>query len=217
MRLGWVLGADAPHRINRIHGEWRWRHNFGTGDMGNDSIHDLDIGRWGLGVDVHPTVTLGGKELFDGQEFPATQTVIFEWPSSAGQGVKKQLIFEKQRRDPVRNGRRKRRRRHTRHDDRRQRSGLGVFMASNQGTGDDAGQVQPALPSAQFLRMHPQQGPSQRRISRLATFDTLKHLGNIATAFAASISMASGRSVQRPASGAHGARISRALARPRDV
>ena len=30
---------------------WRWWYDFGTGDMGNDGVHDIDIARWGLGVD----------------------------------------------------------------------------------------------------------------------------------------------------------------------
>ena len=65
--------------------------------MGNDGVHDLDIGRWGLGVETHPSsvTALGGKYFFDDdQEFPDTQTVIFEWPAVGKEGRKKQLIFE---------------------------------------------------------------------------------------------------------------------------
>jgi predicted dehydrogenase len=87
----------VPYQANRLHGVWRWWHAFGTGDMGNDGVHDLDIGRWGLGVDTHPsTITaLGGKYFFDDdQQFPDTQTVVFEWPAAGKNGRKKQLIFE---------------------------------------------------------------------------------------------------------------------------
>lgn len=94
----WIGPAPmVPYQANRMHGVWRWWYNFGTGDMGNDGVHDLDIGRWGLGVDTHPsTITaLGGKYFFDDdQEFPDTQTVVFEWPSVGKNGRKKQLIFE---------------------------------------------------------------------------------------------------------------------------
>jgi len=94
----WVGPAPmAPHQTNRLHGVWRWWFNFGTGDMGNEGVHDLDIGRWGLGVDSHPSMVtaLGGKYFFDDdQEFPDTQTVIFEWPAAGDKGRKKQLIFE---------------------------------------------------------------------------------------------------------------------------
>jgi predicted dehydrogenase len=94
----WIGPAPmVPYQANRLHGVWRWWYNFGTGDMGNDGVHDLDVGLWGLGVNTHPsTITaLGGKYFFDDdQEFPDTQTVIFEWPAAGPHGHKKQLIFE---------------------------------------------------------------------------------------------------------------------------
>jgi predicted dehydrogenase len=86
-----------PYQANRLHGVWRWCYNYGTGDMGNDGVHDLDVARWGLGVDTHPsTITaLGGKYFFDDdQQFPDTQTVVFEWPAVGPNGRKKQMIFE---------------------------------------------------------------------------------------------------------------------------
>ncbi len=56
---------------------------FGTGDIGNDGVHDLDIGRWGLGVRTHPitVAALGGKYFFDDdQQFPRHATVISNTP-----------------------------------------------------------------------------------------------------------------------------------------
>lgn len=94
----WIGPAPmVPYQANRGHGVWRWWYAFGTGDMGNDGVHDLDVASWGLGVDTHPsTITaLGGKHFFDDdQEFPDTQTVIFEWPSVGKSNLKKQMIFE---------------------------------------------------------------------------------------------------------------------------
>jgi predicted dehydrogenase len=50
----WVGPAPmVPYQSNLLPGIWRWWHAFGTGDMGNDGVHDLDIGRWGLGVETH--------------------------------------------------------------------------------------------------------------------------------------------------------------------
>ncbi len=49
------LGA-APRRAynrNRV-GRWRWYRDYGNGEMGDDGIHDIDLGRWGLGVTTHP-------------------------------------------------------------------------------------------------------------------------------------------------------------------
>ena len=94
----WVGPAPmVPYQSNLLPGIWRWWHAFGTGDMGNDGVHDLDIGRWGLGVETHPTTVaaLGGKYFFDDdQQFPDTQTVIFEYAAGGKSMRKKQLIFE---------------------------------------------------------------------------------------------------------------------------
>lgn len=93
----WLGAAPAvPYRANLLHGSWRWFHAFGTGDMGNDGVHDLDLGLWGLGVGLrHPNriAALGGKYFFDDdQQFPDTQTVVFEY--DLGGRKKKQLIYE---------------------------------------------------------------------------------------------------------------------------
>jgi len=87
----------VPHQSNMLHGIWRWWYAFGTGDMGNDGVHDLDIARWGLGVTTHPDriVALGGKYFFDDdQQFPDTQNVLFEYGAGGATGKPHQLIFE---------------------------------------------------------------------------------------------------------------------------
>ncbi|MBC8245914.1 MAG: Gfo/Idh/MocA family oxidoreductase [Verrucomicrobia bacterium] len=87
----------VPYQSNMLHGIWRWWHAFGTGDMGNDGVHDLDIARWGLGVTTHPDriAALGGKYFFDDdQQFPDTQNVLFEYGPDAATGKPRQLIFE---------------------------------------------------------------------------------------------------------------------------
>jgi predicted dehydrogenase len=84
----------VPFQANRHHYTWHWWYDFGTGDMGNDGVHELDLARWGLGVEGHPTTiaALGGKYVFDDdQQFPDTQTVLFDYP---GKGRRRQLVFE---------------------------------------------------------------------------------------------------------------------------
>ena len=94
----WVGPATMiPYRTNRVHNRWTWWYHFGTGDMGNDGVHDIDYTRWGLGVDTHPTkvAALGGKFQFDDdQEFPDTQQVTFEYPGDGQPGSKRLLIYE---------------------------------------------------------------------------------------------------------------------------
>jgi predicted dehydrogenase len=92
----WVGPAPmTPYQSNLLHASWRWFLNFGVGDIGNDGVHELDIARWGLGVDVQPhtIAALGGKYFFDDdQQFPDTQYVIYEFHSPPGK--KKQLVYE---------------------------------------------------------------------------------------------------------------------------
>ena len=94
----WVGPAEMlPYQENRFHYNWHWWFNFGTGDTGNDGAHELDIARWGLGVETHPTriVALGGKYFQDDdQQFPDTQTAVFEYPGNGNVGQQKQLIWE---------------------------------------------------------------------------------------------------------------------------
>jgi len=94
----WVGPAPlVPYQSNLLPSIWRWWHAFGTGDMGNDGVHDLDIARWGLGVERHPdrVAALGGKFFFDDdQQFPDTQYVVFEYEPRHGETRPRQLVFE---------------------------------------------------------------------------------------------------------------------------
>jgi predicted dehydrogenase len=94
----WVGPATMiPYRTNRVHNGWTWWYHFGTGDMGNDGVHDIDYTRWGLGVDTHPSKVsaLGGKFANDDdQEFPDTQQVTFEYPGDGKPGNRKLFIYE---------------------------------------------------------------------------------------------------------------------------
>ena len=87
----------VPFQSNRHHYTWHWWHDFGTGDMGNDGVHELDIARWGLGVTSHPNrvAAIGGKYYFDDdQQFPDTQNVLFEYKPDSKSSDPKQLMFE---------------------------------------------------------------------------------------------------------------------------
>jgi predicted dehydrogenase len=94
----WVGPAPlVPFQDNRFHYTWRWWHAFGCGDVGNDGTHELDIARWGLGVDALPTrvAGLGGKAFFqDDQEFPDTATIAYEFAAPGPAGRPRQLAFE---------------------------------------------------------------------------------------------------------------------------
>jgi predicted dehydrogenase len=94
----WVGPAEwLPFQANRFHYNWHWWHNFGSGDLGNDGIHEFDYALWGLGVETHPAKVsaVGGKYFFDDdQQFPDTMQVAFEYPGDDKVGDRRMLIFE---------------------------------------------------------------------------------------------------------------------------
>jgi len=94
----WVGPAPmVPYQSNLLHYNWHWRYAFGTGDMGNDGAHEMDLALWGLGVETHPSTVsaIGGKLFFDDdQEFPDSQTAVFDFPATGPNGKRKQMIFE---------------------------------------------------------------------------------------------------------------------------
>jgi predicted dehydrogenase len=69
----------TPYRDNIIHYNWHWFTNWGTGEICNNGTHEIDVGRWILGVD-YPTsvVSTGGRFHYaDDWQFPDTQEATF--------------------------------------------------------------------------------------------------------------------------------------------
>lgn len=92
--------AMRPFNANHFHGRWRWFYDFGTGDLGNDGVHRLDMavallqaacetqGEGSLGL-PHTISANGGKWYFDdAQEFPDTMQVNYQF----GVGTKTKLL-----------------------------------------------------------------------------------------------------------------------------
>ncbi len=81
----------CPFTRNRFHYNWHWQWDYGSGDIGNQGVHQLDVARWGLGVKLpKKVVSMGGHFMFDDdQETPNTQVCAFEYP-----GEQKLLTFE---------------------------------------------------------------------------------------------------------------------------
>ncbi len=102
----WVGPAEwAGYQSNFVHYHWHWFEKFGTGDIGNDGVHGIDLARWGLGVETHPSFVAGyGSKMFfdDDQEFPDTYSITYEYPGDNRVGSKRVLIYEQRDWSPYR-------------------------------------------------------------------------------------------------------------------
>jgi predicted dehydrogenase len=78
----WVGPAAMRPYSQFAHRRWHNLWNFGNGEIGNQGVHQMDVIRWGLGLDTHPTrvQSMGGTFVHDDdQETPSVQNASFEF------------------------------------------------------------------------------------------------------------------------------------------
>jgi predicted dehydrogenase len=87
----WCGPAEMePLRREQLHYKWHWVWNTGNGDLGNQGIHEMDLGRWALGdPKLAPRVmSFGGRfRVNDAGETANTQIVFLDYKPAP-------LIFE---------------------------------------------------------------------------------------------------------------------------
>ncbi len=81
-----------PPARKQFHYDWHWFWDYGCGDLGNQGIHQMDIARWGLGVDTlsNHVISYGGRlgyEADEAGETANTQVIIHDYGA-------KSLVFE---------------------------------------------------------------------------------------------------------------------------
>ena len=84
--LDWDLWQGPAPRVdykdNIVHYNWHWFRHWGTGEICNNGLHEMDICRWALGVENPIKVSSGGGRFYftdDDWEFFDTQIARFEF------------------------------------------------------------------------------------------------------------------------------------------
>jgi predicted dehydrogenase len=75
-----------PFTRNRFHYNWHWIWDTGNGEVGNQGIHEIDIARWGLGVDFPTSVSAMGHHFMfdDDQTTPNVLNATFYFDDKDG-------------------------------------------------------------------------------------------------------------------------------------
>ena len=82
--------ADGPVTRPQFHYDWHWQWDYGNGDIGNQGIHQMDVARWGLGVDKlsRGVIAYGNRYAWeDAGETPNSLVAIHDYGA-------KTLVFE---------------------------------------------------------------------------------------------------------------------------
>ena len=86
--LDWELwqgpAPRRPYREGYVHYNWHWTRHWGTGEGPMNASHEVDIARWGLGVEFPVRVSsMGGRHHYkDDWEWPDTQIFTLEFPEN---------------------------------------------------------------------------------------------------------------------------------------
>jgi predicted dehydrogenase len=78
----WLGPAPSTPYSKVRHRSWHQIWEYGNGDIGNQGVHELDIMRWALDLDTHPTkvVSMGGKYIAkDDTDAPQVHATMFEY------------------------------------------------------------------------------------------------------------------------------------------
>jgi predicted dehydrogenase len=88
--------AETAFTKNRFHYKWHWFWDLGTGEIGNNGIHFLDVARNVLGLDAPTRISCAGGKYFydDDQQTPDTQIATFDFPGGAGGATGCTVVWE---------------------------------------------------------------------------------------------------------------------------
>jgi predicted dehydrogenase len=81
---------EQPYHENLVHYNWHWFWDFGSGDTGNQGVHQMDVAMWAIKDATLPSRvwSVGGRFGYEDQgQTPNTQVTVYEYEDAL-------LLFE---------------------------------------------------------------------------------------------------------------------------
>ena len=79
----WTGPAELQEFSNFRHRRWHWHWNCGSGEMGVQAVHHLDLLRWGMGLGTHPTMVQSAGGILvqqdSSREVPDNQATTYRF------------------------------------------------------------------------------------------------------------------------------------------
>jgi predicted dehydrogenase len=79
----------APYRSNLVHYNWHWVWRYGTGEICNNALHEVDVARWLMGLGYPETVTARGARNFHrGDDWEMYDTLQLDLDYGNGRAIR---------------------------------------------------------------------------------------------------------------------------------
>ncbi|MCW4461926.1 Gfo/Idh/MocA family oxidoreductase [Sphingomonas sp. BT-65] len=79
----------GPYRSNLVHYNWHWFWKYGTGEICNNAMHELDVARWLMGLTYPHTVSArGSRQFFRGDDWEMYDTLALDLAYDDGRMIR---------------------------------------------------------------------------------------------------------------------------------
>ena len=79
----------GPYRTNLVHYNWHWFWRYGTGEICNNALHEVDVARWLMGLAYPDTVSARGERRFHrGDDWEMYDTLALDLNYPGGRTIR---------------------------------------------------------------------------------------------------------------------------------
>ena len=79
----------GPYRSNLVHYNWHWFWRYGTGEVTNNAMHEVDVARWLMGLEYPEQVSArGSRQFFRDDDWEMYDTLALELAYAGGRTIR---------------------------------------------------------------------------------------------------------------------------------